>query len=437
MIYIIICIILIVIFSAIIIQFSRNRNALIFFILIIGAMFCGMISGYKIPDILNLIKRGAAETTSALGLIVITGNIYAKLLYSTGVFNVLAGLASRIGKKKYSSLAVGIFGGIVSIPVTCETGYMMYSPFGLSAAKKSGVQPAVYAVSLSCGMYITHALVLPTPGPLTAGGIMNVNFFLLFALGLAVSVPCIIAANYFSCRFAARHELEILPEYTEPVIKSFDTKTSLTVVLIPVFLIAARGIAGFPEHPFGNGFVYRIIYFSGEPFVAILLSSLILVVFAKKMKIQHGTAGIVETAFMQSAQIILIAAAAGAFAAVFRTTGVIGIIPVSVPHWMGLLIPFMAGIIFKLLHGSSTVAMISASSVAFASVYSMKICPELAVLSAGAGAMIISHANDPYFWIVSRFSGLSVLSTYRLFSLASFVCGLVAIIIVLLLGSIF
>jgi GntP family gluconate:H+ symporter len=80
--------------------------------------------------------------------------------------------------------------------------------------------------------------------------------------------------------------------------------------------------------------------------------------------------------------------------------------------------------------------MISASSIAFASIYGMKISPELSILAAGAGSMIVSHANDPYFWIVSKFSGMPVNTTYRLFTAASLISGVVTFMIILLLGFI-
>lgn len=64
----------------------------------------------------------------------------------------------------------------------------------------------------------------------------------------------------------------------------------------------------------------------------------------------------------------------------------------------------------------------------------MRISPELAVLASGAGAIVASHANDPYFWIVSRFSGMDEATTYWLFTLSTLVCGTVTFLAVLVPG---
>lgn len=56
------------------------------------------------------------------------------------------------------------------------------------------------------------------------------------------------------------------------------------------------------------------------------------------------------------------------------------------------------------------------------------------MLSIGAGGMVFSHANDSYFWVVSKFSGLGINSTLRYFSVATAVMGLSVFLCVLLLS---
>ncbi|HPS58407.1 MAG TPA: hypothetical protein PK514_09895 [Spirochaetota bacterium] len=430
-------IMLIVLCAALFVKFSRNKNMVFFLILILAAILCGLVTGYTLPGLVNVIKRGFAETAAGMGLIIITGHLYAMLLYRIGVLDSVAVLITRIGKGKHSTFALAATGGIVSIPVTCEAGYSMLSPLGRRVAQKSGTAPAAAAISLSCGMYITNLLVLPTPGPIAAAGIMNANMWLLFVLGLAVSIPGIIAADYFSRKYAVKFKLETLTEsldINEPDIPSLKSGTALLFVSLPLLLILFRGIASLPVHPFCSGVIQRIIYFTGEPFIAILISAGVIILYAKRKKNLFNVSDITADSLKQSAQVLLVAAASGAFAAVFRTTGIMYAIPVSLPPWIGLIIPFIAAVLFKLLHGNSTAAMISASSITFASMYSMRISPELAVLAAGAGAMVVSHANDPFFWIVAKFSGMNMSATYRLFTVATLVSGLVTFLAVFVLG---
>jgi len=48
--------------------------------------------------------------------------------------------------------------------------------------------------------------------------------------------------------------------------------------------------------------------------------------------------------------------------------------------------------------------------------------------------MMICHANDAYFWVISQFSGLSMQQTYRSFSLMSIVLSITSFVFVLVLA---
>jgi GntP family gluconate:H+ symporter len=46
----------------------------------------------------------------------------------------------------------------------------------------------------------------------------------------------------------------------------------------------------------------------------------------------------------------------------------------------------------------------------------------------GAGSMLISHANDSYFWVISNFSGTEVDTTLRVYSSSTIVMGITVFI---------
>ena len=52
----------------------------------------------------------------------------------------------------------------------------------------------------------------------------------------------------------------------------------------------------------------------------------------------------------------------------------------------------------------------------------------------GAGSMMISHANDAYFWVIAKFSGLEMKAMLKVYSVASIVMGLVSLLMVYLLS---
>ena len=51
----------------------------------------------------------------------------------------------------------------------------------------------------------------------------------------------------------------------------------------------------------------------------------------------------------------------------------------------------------------------------------------LATLSVGCGAMVVSHANDSYFWVVTQFSDMDVGTAYKAQTVATLIEGLVGV----------
>jgi GntP family gluconate:H+ symporter len=52
----------------------------------------------------------------------------------------------------------------------------------------------------------------------------------------------------------------------------------------------------------------------------------------------------------------------------------------------------------------------------------------LVVVTIGAGSMVVSHANDSYFWVVTGLSGMTVKQGYKLQTLGSLIEGVAAAI---------
>ncbi|MDP4248000.1 MAG: GntP family permease, partial [Bacteroidota bacterium] len=96
----------------------------------------------------------------------------------------------------------------------------------------------------------------------------------------------------------------------------------------------------------------------------------------------------------------------------------------------GLLFPFLLTFLLKTAQGSSTVAIITAASIIHPLVPALGLSGPHAnlfcVLAMGAGSMMISHANDAYFWVITRFSGLDMRSMLKVYSVATLLMGLMA-----------
>ena len=96
---------------------------------------------------------------------------------------------------------------------------------------------------------------------------------------------------------------------------------------------------------------------------------------------------------------------------------------------IGLVVPFLIASVMKTAQGSSTVAMITSASFISPMLSMLGLDSEwgrlLAMLSMGAGSMLISHANDSYFWVVSNFSDIDASTTLKVYSSSTIVMGLV------------
>lgn len=178
----------------------------------------------------------------------------------------------------------------------------------------------------------------------------------------------------------------------------------------------------------------------GDPVVA--LSVGVLLAFNTKRRWKRKTVNLIfQDAIEKAGGILVIIGAGGAFGAVLAATNIGSHFSNAVPlHSLGILFPFLLTFILKTAQGSSTVAIITAASIVLPLLAALGLDSEngklLTVLSMGAGSMMISHANDAYFWVITKFSGLDIKTTLKVYSVASVIMGLVTLMMVYLLSLI-
>ena len=54
-----------------------------------------------------------------------------------------------------------------------------------------------------------------------------------------------------------------------------------------------------------------------------------------------------------------------------------------------------------------------------------------------AGAMVISHVNDSFFWVETQMSGMSIKTGYKLHTLGTFLCGMSAMLSMCFIYAVF
>lgn len=107
---------------------------------------------------------------------------------------------------------MGSVGSLVSIPVFCDSGYVIMNPLARSIARVKRGGYVALALALGCGMTLTHHMVPPTPGPLAATGILGADLGLVIITGLIFTVILLPVVVLYARWIGPTLEDKIVPE---------------------------------------------------------------------------------------------------------------------------------------------------------------------------------------------------------------------------------
>ncbi len=412
-----------------------------FLALILAAIGFGLCAGMDPVKVIETVNAGFGGTIGYIGIVILAGTIIGTFLEKSGGAIALAESALKITGKKNVPLAMGFVGYVVSLPVFCDSAFVLLSPLNKALSKKAGTSIAVGAIALSLGLYATHTMVPPTPGPVAAAGILGADLGQVIVWGLFVSLIALLAGWLFAIsagKFLDIGELEEVEKSKSDNNQLISTPPStlkaVLPILVPIILIVFQSIAKMPSHPFGeNVFVSWLIFF-GQPVTALLIGmALAFLLPAKFDKEMLSTKGWIGESVIAASSIIIITGAGGAFGKILQESGIAAVIGDSLSTAnLGIFLPFLIAAGIKTAQGSSTVAIITTAGIIAPLLTSLGLDTEVAkaltVVSIGAGAMVVSHANDSYFWVVTQFTGLSLKQGYKLQTLGTLIEGTAAAI---------
>jgi GntP family gluconate:H+ symporter len=412
-----------------------------FLSLLLAAVTMGFIGGLNEAEIIDNLLNGFGKTLGSIGIIIAFGTIIGGYLEKSGGAKTMADSVLKVIGERKSPLAMNITGFIVSIPVFCDSGFVILSSLNKALSKRTGIPLTVLAIALSTGLYATHVFVPPTPGPLAAAATLGADIGLVLILGIIVAIPSSLAGLMWAKYSGNKHKSNLENEIIEESYSELPSKVnSFAPILVPIILIALKSIAEYPTQPFGEATVQSIFSFLGNPLIALFLG--VFISFSLKRKIKDSHANWISDGLKNAGVIILITGAGGAFGNVLRATDLgeyIGDTFASLNA--GIILPFIIAALLKTAQGSSTVAIITTAAIISPLVgllgIESEIAKALAVLSIGAGAMTVSHLNDSYFWVVSQFSGLDTPTALKTHTLATLMQGIFAIIMIFLLSLLF
>lgn len=417
-----------------IIVFTSKIKLHPFIVLLIAAIGGGILAGLPLIQTMQVVAEGFGSTLKNIGIVIACGSIIGSILAKSGGAMKMAETILRVTGQTRSALAMSLTGFFVSIPVFCDSGFIILSSLNRALSRKSKISLSVFAIALSMGLYVSHVFVPPTPGPLAASSNLGADVGLVIIFGLIVSIPAVLAGYLWAVKYAGRFNItvknnDIETDSTDRILPG--SMRSFLPILFPLVLIALKSVADFPSHPFGTGIFLTFFDFTGNPIIA-LTSGIFLSFFLVPKLNEEVMQGWIGEGLKNAGVIILITGAGGALGAILKETN-IGVVfgdALSRFH-LGIFLPFIIAAALKTAQGSSTVAIITTSALIAPMLGDMGFASPagraLMVLAIGAGSVTVSHANDSYFWVVSQFSDMDVSTAYKCQTLGSLIVGLAGI----------
>ncbi len=434
-----------------------------FFALLLVCFVVGLGAGLPVNELTGAIKTGFGNILQSIGLIIVLGTTLGVVLEYTGSTQVMAETVLRWVGKKRAALAMSLTGFLVGLPIFCDAGFIVLSGLNRTLARQTGISLVVMSVSLATGLYSIHCLAPPHPGAAAAAGIIGVDPGRLILMGILVAIPAALA-GYLWARRAGK-----MTFYTDSKTDREGRKTdgegidkgmyregaddggarnkgtatyrptairAFLPVLVPIGLIALKSIL-LVYAPMGKS-GWPVLLAAGDPMVA-LSSGILLAFMAGRSWDREKISRLLTDSAEKAGGILVIIGAGGAFGAVLAATGMGAQLGEAMPlHRLGIFFPFLLCCVLKTAQGSSTVAIITAASIVLPLLPALGLDTEngrlLCVLSMGAGSMFFSHANDAYFWVITRFSGLSMNAMLGVYTVATGIMGLVSFLVVWILS---
>jgi GntP family gluconate:H+ symporter len=435
--------ILLLLLSVVIIVFlTAKLNVHPFLALLGAAIFFGLLSGMELEMVVQSINDGFGITLGKIGVVIVLGVIIGAFLeHSGGAFKLAEIILKIIGKNRVHE-AMGLVGFVVSIPVFADSGFIILNPLNKSLSKRAGLSIVGTATALILGLMITHVLVPPTPGPIAAAGIIGADVGLVMLIVLIIGLISLVVAVFYCKKMGAKHYIDPNPDISEDEIQEKIKQApsafkSFLPILIPILLIVGKSLVEFnlAEGQAETAWV-KFISFVGSPVIALIIGMLFAFLLPRKWdKTILSTTGWVGQALTDASNIILITGAGGIFGTILQNSGIATTLADTLSTAnLGIWLPFMLCAAIKTAQGSSTVALITTASIIAPLLLSLGFASEvdkaLVVAAIGAGAMVVSHANDSGFWILTQFSGIDVKTGYKVYTLGTFVVGSFAALLV-------
>ena len=413
--------------------FSYRFKIKPFLTLLIASFLSGIFLKIDILETLYLISKGFFSIVLIIGPIIIIGTVLGKFLNETGTSKKMVNTFISYFGIDNIPLSLNLIGLIISIPVFCDAAFILMSSIVKDLSRITKKNIILLSVCLATGLYSAHVFIPPTPGPIAASAIINADIGLLFLIGIVVGIIVSIS-GYVWMKFLFKKEFKINPGE----IKSHDFTSDRSIVsflpvIVPILLISTSTIIKYPKLDINQLPFLKIFEIIGKPEIALLIGFIMTLIFLKKDEIQSTPQWIIKS-LKNSFEILLITGAGGALGYIIRESGIIDNLNLNIATGLASIFSvFILATIIKTIQGSSTVAIVTTCAITAPILQSIGMSSEIEkvilIISIGSGAMTISHVNDSYFWVVTKYSNIEMNDVLKYFSSATLIQGLTGLVL--------
>lgn len=417
-----------------------------FLALLIGSIVMGLVSGMEPPTVLENICSGFGGTMEDIGILILLGVILGELLHNSGATRNIAELLLNLLGAQNTPLAMNITGYLICIPVFFDAAFVILIDLIRQLSREGKIALNILVCSLSVGMTMTHAMVIPTPGPLAVAGIVGANVAWFIFYSLIISLPASIIAGVVYGKWLGKHypAWGVAADDREPLVANTATEEEknretasgamgIFLILLPIVLIIVGTIVEMFVD--SSSAIYPIVEFVSDTNI-ILLFTVFLAFFLLRKYLTNPFNDIVSNACESVGSIIAIIAAGGGFGAVISASG-LGDFLVTTLQNFGIPLIVLAYILTQVLRmglGSITVSLVTTAAVVAPLISATGASPVLVGLAVCAGGVGLCMPNDSSFWTISKFSGFSFGETVRVLTVSGTIAGLTSFAIILILN---
>lgn len=355
----------------------------------------------------------------------------------------------RMTGQKKAPLAMNLTGYIVSIPVFFDAAFVILLNLVKNISRKGKIPFITLVTALAVGLITTHAMVIPTPGPLAVAANMEANIAAFLIYSVIVSLPAALIGGVVYGKWLGKK-----PAYQNDFANSFDDEPPVEVpagkrpsgalgvslILLPIVMILLGTIMS--QFLVADTLAYQVFEFIGNKNIALLVGTLVAYLSLKKY-LTRSFNDIIADAASSTGSILIITGAGGSFGKIINATaigsglkdvlgGLAGTASVGV---LLVVIAFVISQVLRCAQGSTTVALVTTSAIMGPIVAGIAGASSVLVgLAICAGGIGLSLPNDSGFWVVNRFSKFSVGDTFKAWTIAGTLTGVTSLVILIILS---